>query len=140
MEKNNEIVTRDQAVERVCENMETLRSAYGDINVNKKFFSRCAAVSAISTCVGAVLVATVGFVLVPVAVTGLGVVATAVNGAFYLGENKREKEIMTLVEKNQTAALKIDKKSAKNDETLNNKVKVKEQPSMAEQAVKARSK
>lgn len=91
--ENKSIVTKEQALERVYNNAETIETGYGQIHVNKKFFRNCAIVSGISTGVGVALLATVGFVLVPVAVTGLGIIATGTNGAFYLGENAKLKEL-----------------------------------------------
>ena len=91
--ENKSIVTKEQALERVYNNMETIETGYGQIHVNKKFFRNCAIFSGIFTGVGAALMVATGFVLVPVAVTGLGVIATGTNGAFYLGENAKLKEL-----------------------------------------------
>ena len=45
-------VTKEEALERVEDNFETLNSMYGAIRVNKVFFGVCAGVSLVSGVIG----------------------------------------------------------------------------------------
>ena len=118
--ENERVVTKEDALERINNNMKTIDTGYGQIHVNKKFFRNCAIVGGVSTGVGAVLLATVGFVLVPIAVTGLGVIATATNGAFYFGEKLKEEDLEDAYTENKAFYLRI-----KGKEENSNKAKVK---------------
>ena len=86
MEK--EIVTKEEAQERINENYEVIDTAYGRIKASKRWFAVCGTIGAIAAGIGVAGIATVGFVLVPVATTGLGVAAAVVSAKFYNDETK----------------------------------------------------
>lgn len=108
MEKK--IVTREEAIERVSENREIIRTAYGNVNVSKTFFKVCGAIGAVAAGIGVAGIATLGFVLVPVATTGLGVAAAVTSGIFHRGETKEGQRLEEAWEENKAVANRIVEK------------------------------
>ena len=70
-------VTKEEALERVDDNFETLNSIYGTIKVNKVFFGVCAGVSLVSGAIGTGLLIAGGLAVAPIIATGFGVAGTA---------------------------------------------------------------
>ena len=103
----NRKVTREEAIERVSDNREVIRTAYGNVSVSKKFFTACGIIGTVAAGIGVAGIATLGFVLVPVATTGLGVAAAVTSGIFYNGENKEEKRLEEAWRENKEAANRI---------------------------------
>lgn len=109
MEK--EIVTKEEAQERINDNYEVIDTAYGRIKASKRWFAVCGTIGAIAAGVGVAGIATVGFVLVPVATTGLGVAAALVSAKFYNDENKEQSRLIDADNKNYETAQRIEEKS-----------------------------
>ena len=109
MEK--EIVTKEEAQERINDNYEVIDTAYGRIKASKRWFAVCGTIGAIAAGVGVAGIATVGFVLAPVATTGLGVAAALVSAKFYNDENKEQARLIDADNKNYETAQRIEEKS-----------------------------
>ena len=106
----NKKVTREEAIERVSSNREVIRTAYGNVSVSKKFFAVCGVIGTVAAGIGVAGMATLGFVLVPVATTGLGGAAAVTSGIFYNGENKEERRLQDAWLENKAAANRIVEK------------------------------
>lgn len=109
----NEIVTKEEALDRVKENYEVIDTAYGRINASKKWFAACGTIGAIATGIGVAGIATLGFVLAPVATTGLGIAAAVTSAKFYNDENKELNRMIEADEKNVATQERIEAKAAK---------------------------
>jgi len=100
-------VTSEEAIGRLQENKEVIRTAYGNVRVSKTFFAVCAAIGTVAAGIGVAGMATLGFVLVPVATTGLGVAAAVTSGIFYNGENKEERRLEEAWAENKAIANRL---------------------------------
>lgn len=116
MESINEVevmekkVTKDQALERINDNFEVIDTAYGRIKASKRWFAVCGTIGAIAAGIGVAGIATVGFVLAPVATTGLGVAAAVVSAKFYSDENIEHARLLDADNKNFEAKERIEAK------------------------------
>ena len=106
-----ELVTREEAKERINENFEVIDTAYGQIKASKRWFAVCGTIGAIAAGVGVAGIATLGFVLVPVATTGLGVVTAIVSAKYYNEEKKEHARLVEADDRNYEASLRIEEKS-----------------------------
>ena len=106
-----ELVTREEAKERINENFEVIDTAYGQIKASKRWFAVCGTIGAIAAGVGVAGIATLGFVLVPVATTGLGIAAAVASAKYYNDENKEQARLVEADNKNYEAAQRIEAKT-----------------------------
>lgn len=106
-----EIVTKEEAQERINDNFEVIDTAYGKIKASKRWFAVCGTIGAIAAGVGVAGIATLGFVLVPVATTGLGVAAAVVSAKYYNDETKEHARMVEADDRNYEASQRIEEKS-----------------------------
>ena len=106
-----EIVTKEEAQERIKENYAVLDTAYGRINASKRWFTVCGTICAIAAGIGVAGIATIGFVLAPVAATGLGVATAVVSVKFYSDEKRVHASLIEEDNKNYEAAQRIEEKA-----------------------------
>ncbi len=124
MEKDEKnIVTKEEALERINENFEEIDSAYGKIRVSKIFFKVCAGIGIGATVVGVAGIATLGFALAPVATTGLGIASAATGLIFNKGENDEYARMQEAEERNIRAKRSIVVKEVLKEEKAKQKVK-----------------
>ena len=105
------IVTKEEALKRINDNFEVIDTAYGKIKASKRWFAVCGTIGAIAAGVGAAGIATLGFVLVPVATTGLGVAAAIVSAKYYNEEKKEHARMVEADKRNYDALQRIEEKS-----------------------------
>ena len=106
-------VTKEEALERVEDNFETLNSRYGAIKVNKVFFGVCAGVSLVSGVIGTGLLIAGGLAAAPIIATGFGIVGTAYSATQIKKQSDYEAETDELWNKNVDTQNKIFAKSKK---------------------------
>lgn len=100
MEKEVKKVTKEEALERIDENLEVINSSFGTIKFNKVLFGVCAGVGLVATGAGIVGTVVWGLSIAAAATTGLGAAAAITSGIFYKKEKETELEYNRLEEKN----------------------------------------
>ena len=105
------IVTKEEAQKIINDNFEVIDTAYGKIKASKRWFAVCGTIGAIGAVVGVAGIATLGFVLVPVATTGLGVAAAIVSAKYYNEEKKEHARLAEADNRNYDALQRIEEKS-----------------------------
>lgn len=90
---DNTRVTKEEALERVNDNLETIEGAFGTIKFNKKFFGVFNGISLVSGVVGTGLLIAGGLAVAPIIATGCGLAGTIVS-AVGLAKEKHEEEVM----------------------------------------------
>jgi len=111
--EEKQIITKEEALERVDDNLETIRSAFGTIKFNKIFFGVCNGVSVVAGGIGTALLIGGGLAVAPVVATGFGV-AGSIYSAIQL---KKQEDTMADMEnawnRNVNTREKIIEKSEK---------------------------
>lgn len=128
--KNEQIVTKEEAVERIQDNLEEIDCAAGRIRVSKTFFKVCAAIGAGATVIGGIGIGVLGFTLVPVATTGLGIASVVTGLAFNKDKNNEMDDMARSQQRNLQALRSIEVREAMKEEA---KVKTKETNSVVAQ-------
>jgi hypothetical protein len=100
MEKEVKEVTKEEALERIDENLEVIKSSFGTIKFNKIFFGVCAGVGLAATGVGIVGTVVWGLSVASGVTMGLGAAASVTSGIFLSKEKQTELEYNRLEEKN----------------------------------------
>lgn len=123
MEKN--IVTKEEAIERIYDNMTTLKTAHGKVRFNKTFFAICAGIGTVCTGIGIAGIVTLGLAVAPITTTGLGLAAAVTSGAFYKGEVNEGRRISEKMQQNYDLMQKISEKDAMHQARREENVKIK---------------
>lgn len=107
MENNEQKVTKEEALQRIDDNLETIKFGKGQIRVNKTFFKVCAGVGLVATGFGIAGMVVVGLLATPIVTTVLGGAATATGLVFNKLEDKEKTRLEEAEERNNAAKSKI---------------------------------
>lgn len=100
MKKEEKKVTKEEALQRIDENLEVINSSFGTIKFNKIFFGVCAGVGLVATGAGIVGSIVWGLSVASGVTMGLGAAASITSGVFFNKEKQTELEYNRLEEKN----------------------------------------
>lgn len=113
MKKEEKLVTKEEALERIDENLETINSAFGKIKFNKIFFGVCAGIGVVCTGAGIIGTAVWGLSVASAVATGFGAGAAITGGIFYKQQNDEELKYNGLEEDMLLAKDKVLSKKVK---------------------------
>lgn len=117
MEENyvieEEKMTCSEAFSKIEEQEENIRSAYGTICFNKRFFQVCTGVSLVSGVIGTTLLIVSGPLAAPIIATSCGIAGTVVGAIGIKVENNQRAIMDQALAENEVARNKVIEKSCK---------------------------